>query len=176
MTENRPSNAKVALNNGIIVGAALIIYSLLLYILEVPYTSKASWVSYLILIIGAVLGIKQWRDKYNSGYVSYGGAFSNGFLTLLFAGILASVWTGIFFGVIAPGEIDKLIEAAEEQMYQRNPNMSDSDFEMAMSWTRIMMQPWLMAFWGILGNTIAGLIISLIVAIFMKKEKPLFEE
>lgn len=61
-------------------------------------------------------------------------------------------------------------------MYQRNPNMSDSDLEMAMSWTRMMMKPWLMAIWGIIGNTIAGLIISLIVAIFMKKEKPLFEE
>lgn len=54
--------------------------------------------------------------------------------------------------------------------------MSDSDLEMAMSWTRMMMKPWLMAIWGIIGNTIAGLIISLIVAIFMKKEKPLFEE
>jgi hypothetical protein len=176
MTENRPSNAKVALNNGIILGTALILFSLLLYILDVPYTSKASWISYIIIVIGAVLAIKQWRDKYNDGYLSYGGAFSNGFLTLLFAGILASVWTGIFFSVIAPGEIDKIIEATEEQMYQRNPNMSDSDLEMAMSWTRMMMKPWLMAIWGILGNTIAGLIISLIVAIFMKKEKPLFEE
>lgn len=100
MTENRPSNVKVALNNGIILGAALILFSLLLYIIDVPYTSKASWISYLIIVIGAVLAIKQWRDKYNDGYLSYGGAFSNGFLTLLFAGILASVWTGIFFSVI----------------------------------------------------------------------------
>jgi hypothetical protein len=172
----KPSNVQVALRNGLILGAVLIVFSLFLYVLGVSHDSKIQYLSFIILIIGAVMGIKQWRDKYNDGYLSYGQAFLNGFLTLLFSGIVASIWTLIFFGVIAPGELENILRATEEQMYEANPNLTDEQFDMAMRWTGMMMRPGWMAFWGLLANVFAGLIISLIVAIFMKKEKPFFEE
>ncbi|MBE0637155.1 MAG: DUF4199 domain-containing protein [Bacteroidales bacterium] len=176
MEENKPSNVKVAINHGLLLGVALILFSLLLYVIGIPMDSKFQWLGYLVMVVGVVLGIKQWRDKYNDGFLTYGQAFSNGFLTILFAGILTSIWSLLFFSVIAPGEIDKMIEIAEEKMYESQPNLTDEQIEMALSYSKMFMSPVWLAVWGFIGNLVGGAIISAVVAIFMKKEKPIFEE
>jgi hypothetical protein len=171
----KPSNVKVAINNGLLLGVALVLFSLLMYVVGIPLDSKIQWTSYAIMIAGLVLGIKQWRDKYNGGFLAYGQAFSHGFLMTLFAGILTTIWVFLFFGVIAPGEIEKMMEAAEEKMYESQPNMSDEQIEMALKYSRMFMSPVWMAVWGFIGNVVVGAVLSAIIAIFMKKEKPLFE-
>ncbi len=171
----KPSSAKVAITNGLLLGVALVLFSLLMYVIGLPLDSKVQWISYVIMIAGLVLAIKQWRDKYNNGFLTYGQAFSNGFLTILFAGILSSIWVLLFFGVIAPGEIEKMMEIAEENMYESQPNMSDEQVEMALKYSRMFMSPVWMAIWGFVGNIVVGAVLSAIIAIFMKKEKPLFE-
>jgi len=170
----KPSNVNVALINGLYLGAVLIVYSLVLYLLGTPRDNWLQYISYLIMIVGVVLALKQWRDKYNNGFLNYGQAFSNGFLTILFAGILTSVYIFVFFQFIAPEEIIKMAETAEEQMYQKNPNMSEADIEMAMKYAKMFMKPWLMSIMGLFFNALAGLIISAIVSIFMKKEDKQF--
>lgn len=174
MDEQKTSNVNVALINGLFIGAAMIVYTLILYLSGLPRDNWLQYLSYLIMLIGVVMSIKQWRDKYNNGFLSYGQSFSNGFLTLLFSGILTSLYAFVFFQFIAPGEIAKMMEMAEEKMLESNPNMSDADLEMAMKWTSMMMKPWVMAIWGLVGTTIVALILSAIVSIFMKKEEKQF--
>lgn len=176
MEENKPSNVKVAINHGLLLGVALVLFSLLMYIIGLPLDSKVQWISYGIMIAGLFYGIKLWRDKYNDGFLSYGQAFSNGFFTILFAGILTSVWVLLFFSVIAPGEIEKMMEIAEEKMYESQPNLSDAEIEMALSYSKMFMSPVWMAVWGFIGNLAAGTILSAIIAIFVKKEKSIFGE
>jgi hypothetical protein len=174
--DQKPSNFKVALNHGLFLGVALVLFSLLMYVIGVAMDSKIQWISYVIMIAGLVLAIKQWRDKYNNGFLTYGQAFSNGFLTILVSGIISSIWILLFFGVIAPGEIEKMMEIAEENMYESQPNMSDEQIEMALKYSRMFMSPVWMAVWGFIGNIVVGAVLSAIIAIFMKKEKPIFEE
>jgi hypothetical protein len=174
MDEQKTTNVNVSLINGLYLGATLIVYSLVLFLLGLPRDNWLQYLSYLVMIVGVVLAIKQWRDKYNNGFLSYGQAFSNGFLTLLFAGILSSIYIFVFFQFIAPGEVAKMAEMAEEKMLEQNPNITDEELAVAMKWTTMMMKPWLMALWGLLGTAIVGLIISAIVAIFMKKEDKQF--
>lgn len=102
------------------------------------------------------------------GYLTYGGAFSHGFLVILFGIILSGIYTFIFFQFIAPGEIQVILDETEQKLYSQG--MPDEQIEMAMKWTRMMTKPWAMAAWGIVVSTIVGLIVSAIVAIFMKKE------
>lgn len=176
MEENKPSNVKVAINHGLLLGVALVLFSLLMYIIGIQLDSKVQWISYGIMIAGLFFGMKQWRDKYNDGFLTYGQAFSNGFLTTLFAGILTSIWVLIFFSVIAPEEINKMLEIAEEKMYESQPNLSDEEIETALKYSKMFMSPVWMAVWGFIGNLVAGTIISAIVAIFVKKEKAFFAE
>jgi hypothetical protein len=171
----KPSNVNVSLINGLYLGAVLIVYSLILYVAGFPRDNWLQYISYLFMVIGVVLAIKQWRDKYNNGFLTYGQAFSNGFLTILFAGILTSVYIFVFFQFIAPEEITKMAETTEERMYQKNPNMSEADIEMGMKYATMFMKPWLMSILGLFFNALAGLIISAIVSIFMKKENNQFD-
>lgn len=164
----RSSGTKVALINGIYTGLALIIVSLVLYLLDVPRDSYIQYISYLVMIVLTFIFVKQWRDQYNDGYLSYGGAFGHGFLVILFGSIISAIYTFIFFSFIAPGELAIMIEEAEQQLYEQG--MSDQEIEVAMQWTRMMMKPWMMSIWVIVGGAVAGLIISAILAIFLKKE------
>ncbi len=164
----KPSSAKIALINGIYLGIALIVLSLVLYLLDVSRDSYAQYLSYVVMIGLMIIFVIQWRDKYNGGYLSYSGAFGHGFLVILFGTILSAIYTYVFFAFIAPGELMVLIEEAEQQMYEKG--MSDQEIEMAMSWTRMMMKPLMMGVWVIVGGAIGGLIISALAAIFLKKE------
>ena len=165
---NKPSGTKVALINGIYMGLALIIVSLVLYLLDVPQDSYIQYISYLVMIVLTFVFVKQWRDQYNGGYLSYGGAFGHGFLVILFGSIISAIYTYVFFSFIAPDALAAMIEEAEQGLYERG--MSDQEIEVAMQWTGMMMKPWMMAIWVIVGGAIAGLIISAILSIFLKRE------
>lgn len=167
-TSNRPASVRVALVNGIYMGLALIIVSLIFYLLDIPRENPVQYLSFVVLIVLTIIFVKQWRDQYNGGYLTYGGAFSHGFLVILFGVILAGIYTFIFFQFIAPGEIQVILDETEQKLYSQG--MADEQIEMAMKWTRMMTKPWAMAIWGIVVSTIVGLIVSAIVAIFMKKE------
>lgn len=166
--------ARVSLQQGLILGLALILFSLLMYLFGVEYQNKIQYLSYLIIVVGLFLTMKQWRDRYNNGYVTYGSAFKNGFLTMLFASILVSIWTAIFYGLIAPGEIDRILEITEERMLENQREMTDEEIEMAMKMTRMFMTPVTMAITGLIFNVIIGTIISAIVGLVIKKEKTSF--
>lgn len=172
--EQKSSNAKVALINGIFLGIALIFFSLILYILDVEREHWLQYLSFVIMFVGVFMAQKNWRDKFNEGFLSYSKAFSNGFLTILFSAILTALYTFAFFELIAPGEIQTMLEAAEENIYDQNPNISDAEFETAMKWTAMMIKPWVLALWGILASVFAGLIISAITSIFIKNEPKQF--
>ena len=133
---NRPSNAKFALINGIYMGVALIIFSLVLYLLDVPRESPIQYLSYVITIALTIVFVIQWRDKHNDGFLTYGQAFSHGILIILFASILSAIYTFIFFQIIAPGEIENMLKEARESMYD-NPAINDDNIDMAMSMTEI---------------------------------------
>ncbi len=172
--EQKTSNVKVALTNGIFLGIALIFFSLILYILDVEREHWLQYLSFLIMFVGVFMAQKNWRDKFNEGFLSYGKAFSNGFLTILFSAILTSLYTFVFFELIAPGEIQIMFDAAEDKIYDKNPNISDAEFETAMKWASMMMKPWVLALWGLLASVFAALIISAITSIFIKKEQNQF--
>ena len=172
--ENRPSNAKVALINGIYLGIALIFFSLILYIIGVDREHWLQYLSFLIMLIGVFMAQKNWRDKYNDGFLTYGQSFSNGFLTILFASVLTALYTYSFFEFLAPAEHLKILETAEESIYEQNPNISDEEFKVAWKWTSMMITPLALAVWSIVGGVFGGLVISAITSIFVKKEPQQF--
>ncbi len=168
----RPSSAKVALTNGLYLGLALIVLSLILYLLDVPQDSPAQYLSYVVMIGLTIVFVLQWRDKYNGGYLSYSQAFGHGFLVILFGTIISAIYTYVFFEFIAPEVLVKMLEEAESKMFDQG--LPEDQIEMAMSWTRMMMKSPMMSVWVIFGGAIGGLIISAVLAIFLKKENKEF--
>ncbi len=112
--KQKSSNFKVAVTNGIYLGIVLVFYSLILWILGVEREYWLQYLSFLIIVIGIFIAKKNWWDKYNEGFLTYGQAFSDGFLTILFGSILGAFYIYAFFEFIATAKHVAMLEAAEE--------------------------------------------------------------
>jgi hypothetical protein len=170
--ENKKQSAFAsAISPGIIISAALTLYSLVLFLLDVSYDSKLTYLSYLILAFGLFWAIFSYRNKQEGGFITYGEVFKYGFFVGLVISIIVGIYTFIYVKYINPGIIDDIMVKAEEDMLTRNPNMSDEQIEKGLSYVEMFTSPVIMAVFGFFGNLVASTVISLIIAIFAKRKK-----
>jgi hypothetical protein len=171
--EKKQSAFASAFSPGIIISAALILYSLVLFLLDVVYDSKLNYLSYIILAIGLWWAITSYRNKLEGGFITYGEAFSSGFFVGLVISVITGIFTYIYVQYINQGIIDDILLKAEEDMLTNSPDMSDEQIEQALSYVEKFTSPAIMAVFSFLGNLLASTIFSLIIAIFAKREKPI---
>ncbi len=155
---------------GIYLGFALIMYTLVLFILDVDMESPLKYGSYAIMAIGLYMSIIAFRDKQLDGFISYGKAFSAGFYTGLFASVIASIFTVIYVQYIDTELIANILLIAEESMLEGNPDMTNEQIDQALSMTEMFTSPIMMGVMGFIANLILSAILSLIIAIFAKRE------
>jgi len=168
----RPGMVKTALIYGLLIGVLLILIQLVFYLSGGLTNIQATYVSYAVMLGGIILATKARRNQDLGGYITYGQALGFGTLTIFFASLLLSIYIFIFYKFIDPGAIDLVIEAAENKMLDRNPNISDDELDMALSISRYLIKPGFMAISNIFNYTFLGFVMSLITSIFMKKENP----
>ncbi|GAP44357.1 hypothetical protein TBC1_12161 [Lentimicrobium saccharophilum] len=162
-----------ALRYGLYTAAAFVLFSLLLYSVDVSRTGWVNYLSFVILIIGIVIATIAYRDKINSGFLSYGRCLSIGVLISLVVGIVMAIYSYVFFTYFDPGALDKLLEASEQEMINRG--MSDEEIDLAMPFTEKMMSPVFLSITSLLSMVLYGTVFSLITSIFIKKEDNSFE-
>ncbi len=170
MEEKMKSAFMPSLMPGIYLAFALIIYTLLLFVLDVDMESPLKYGSYIIMAIGLYLSIVAFRDKHLDGYITYGKAFSAGFYTGLFASIIASIFTIIYVQYIDTELIANILILAEEGMLEQNPDMSNEQIDQALAMTEMFTSPIMMGVMGFIANVILSAALSLIIAIFAKRE------
>ncbi len=170
MEENKKSPFMSSLSSGIILGIVLIIFSLIMYFLDVDSESKIMWLSYVILFIGLYMAIVSYRKKLPGEIMTYGQAFLSGFLTGLFTSVLVAIFVYIFVEYIDTTLIAKKLAEAEEQILESQPDISDEDLDRALSITKAILNPAMMTVFSFLGNLLLSTIFSLIIAIFAKRE------
>jgi len=146
----------------------MIVFSLILFLLNFSQGSGLEYLSYLILFGGLFLAQTNFRNKYLGGYIEYGKAFTVGLLTSVFLAIIMGIYTFIFFKYIDPGAMEEAMTMAEQKMMDRG--MSDMEIEQGMAMARKFQSIGLYTFFAIAGNIFFGAILSLITAIFVKKE------
>jgi len=168
--ENQKSAIKPSLSYGLLLGIALIVYSLIMYLLDIDLESKVQWISYLIIAGGLFWAMISFRDKLSGGFITYGKAFGVGFLTGLFAAILSAIFTYIYLTMIDPGMIEEILLNAENKILESDPNMSDEQLEQALSIAEKFTSPIIMTILGFLSSVFFATILSLIIAIFVKRE------
>lgn len=169
----KPSLFKASLNYGLMLGGALVVYSLLLYVLGLIGKQSLSYVSFIFYIALMILGIKEYRDKQSGGFITYGNSFVIGFFIALIGGVISAIFTFILFK-FDPALVQSMLEKARQTMEEKQ-NMTEEQVELAMKMTENMMSPLWMMIWGVAASAFIGAIISLIVSIFMKKEGTPFD-
>ena len=170
MEEKKRSMAPNALNFGLMTGAAIIIYSLLLYITNLYMTDALGYIGYIILLGGMFWGTLEFRKKTETGFIAYGQAFSSCFLIGIIAGVLVSVYMFIFAQYIHPGFVGEVLEKTRIKLQEKN--MTEDQIDAALEWTRKFTTPMMMLIFGFLAYAVFSAILGLIAAIFLKKVDP----
>jgi prepilin signal peptidase PulO-like enzyme (type II secretory pathway) len=169
MEENKSSFMKSSLYWGVILGVVLIIYSLLLYFVDLSYEKWVSWISYVIFIGGIIISTISYRNNELGGTITYGQALGFGTMVILFAAVISAIYSFIFMQFIDPGSIDKILQMAEEQMIERG--IPEDQIEMGLEMQRKFMKPWLISLISVPGSVLFGFIFTLITSIFIQKKK-----
>jgi hypothetical protein len=158
----------------LIVSAAMIVYNILMWVMGLSLNKFISYPSYIILIVGMVMGTVAYRDKYNNRLLSYGKCFTSNFLIGLYASIIGAIWVYIFFNFIGTDLIPKILENAKEEIMNKTPSISDEQLQMQMSYVKKFTSPLMMVMWAFVGNTFFSAIFALIISAFVKKEEKSF--
>ena len=174
--EEKVNPWKSNLTNGLILALVGVVYSLIIYFLDLSLNKTQGYVMILIQIPLLYFLLKSYRDNYMHGQITYGQSVGAGVIIYLYYAIVMAVFGYILYTVIDPGLVAKQLAAAEETMRAKG-NITDAQIDAGMKFTAKIMKPGIMSISGIFFNMIWGTIICLIVSIFIKKEgNPLIDE
>ena len=169
------SSWPLATRYGLITGVALAVIALILQQTGISDPTKqntgASLISSLLTFAITYGGIHMADNAFksmNNGYGTFNQLFGVGFKVSLIAGIIGAIWAILYFQVIDPGIMDRIMEGQMEQMLEKG--MSEEDAERAMSMTSKFTSPPIIAAFSLVGSVIIGCVLSLIAAAILKKD------
>ena len=161
--------ANPAFQYGLLIAAGLIILSLIMYAAGMITVNWISYVGYAILLGGLVFGTIKFRDDYSGGFISYGRALGFGTLASFFAALISAVFAFVFYKMIAPDALNELRIAAEINILETTPNVTDQQLDLAVR----MISPFMIALTYLFSYTFVGFVFSLVTAAFLKRKDPM---
>jgi hypothetical protein len=128
------------------------------------------WIGFVIMIVVLVLGIKAVREESEGKYLTYGKGVGTGTLISLYSGLMSSVYTYIHFKFVNPEFADYQIALLRDKWAAAG--LGDAQMEQAERMTRMMMGPGVQACLAPIFVVLFGLILSLIISAFLKRNPP----
>ena len=162
------STARVALKWGVILGIALIIYTLILFLTDNVGNNKLGFISLAISIAGLVLAMRDYRTL-NGGFMSYGEGLSVGTLTAGVSGLLSSLFSVFYTTVIDTGAMERMTDRVREQ--SEESGLSDEQIDQQISILEMFQSPGLSFAFGVISAVIFGLLLSLVIAAIMRRNR-----
>jgi hypothetical protein len=167
------STFSLALKPGLIVSGALVAFSLVLWatVSDINTQKYLGWINYLILAAGYYFYTVQYRNEHKNGALTFGEAFVFMLFMTIVISLVQAVYTYVLMVWLDPAMIQKMLDIATEEMYKKD--IPEEQIEQSMKMMSFMFQPWLLAIMSIFSNMFGGIIMSLIIGLFTKKEAPL---
>ncbi len=167
--EEKVNPWKANLTNGMILGLAGVVFTLVLWFLDLTFSRGASYLFLLIAIFLLYYFIKSYRDNYLHGMITYGQSVGAGMIIFVYQSIIAAVFGYLLYTVIDPELAGKSLAFVEEQMRAKGKIPEDM-IETSLEMQKKFMTPGIIAIFSIFGNLLFGIVASLIVSIFTRKE------
>jgi hypothetical protein len=169
----------VAVRGGLITALILIAFGLVLQVTGISDPANpnatANIVSTLVSIViltGGIVWVLRTHKADQNGYLTFGRGLTAGMMVSVIVGLVTLVWMIVNFMFIQPEMIEVMQETAREQMYERQPNITDEQVDQAMGFMSFMFNPFVLGVIGLVTTLIQGLIISLIVSAVVKNNPP----
>ena len=128
------------------------------------------WLGFVIMAVVLWLGIKAVREDSLHQALTYGQCVGTGTLISLYSGLMSAVYTFIHLKFVNPNFADYQIELIRAKWAAAG--MSDAQMEQAEGFTRKMMGPIIQTIMTPILVVVIGLILSLIIAAFLKRNPP----
>jgi hypothetical protein len=166
MEQKSTSVWKSALMPGIYLAITLILVSVIFYVMGNPFSKIAQYLTYPIMIAGIALAQIGYK-KILGGTMTFGQAFGVGLIAMIYASVISGVYTYFLYEFIDPSLQEQLRIFTEEQLIQKGT--PEEQIEMMVDMTAKFQKPAIMFAMSIFFGALMGSIISLITAIFTKK-------
>jgi ABC-type sugar transport system permease subunit len=159
----------------LILTACGAVFNLLLYFTgfqteKIAIGQHLQWIGFIIMIVILWLGIKAVREESPNKALSYGAGVGAGTLISLYSGLMSAVYTYIHFKFINVDFVDYQLTLIRAKWAEHG--MSEAQMEQAEGFTRKLMAPAVQAVIFPFAAVFIGLVISLILAAFLKRNPP----
>jgi hypothetical protein len=154
--------------SGLIMGLITVIYTLILYAIDFMFNPYQGYVFYIVQAVVLFIFIKSYRENYKNGYITYGQAFASGIVISLFTAIIYAIFIYILYTFIDTDLVNKQLAFIEETFVKAGLPQAIIDSGLKMQ--KKFLQPAIYAPTKLLSSLLTGTILSLFVAIFIKKE------
>jgi hypothetical protein len=154
---------------GAITGIALIAIQLLFYYTTGKFNSTETLVgtaSWIIFAVSLFYFSRQYRNEFSPQYFSYGSAFRVSLLTGLFASIIVSFFFYLFCK-LKPEVIKQFLLEYQKLFEERG--IDENDIEVIINALQRLMSAGFATFNYMFGQAFLSVIVSLIVAIVVKR-------
>lgn len=170
MEGNQPKIGKFSLNYGLILGLISIVFGVMLYTQGLHYemSTPVIVISTILTIVLIVLGTLAFK-KANGGYLKLGEAVKLAVGIALVSTIISLLYQYVLVNFIEPDFMDKALEVAKPAAFEKNPSMTEEQWDQAASMQKKM--SWLRYPIGLIISCLVGLIIGLISGLILKKDK-----
>ena len=159
---------KTNLTNGLIMGLVGIVYTMVMYFLDLTFNTTLGYLFMLVQIFLLFFLVRSYRDNYLLGNITYGQAVGAGVIIILYSAIIMAVFNYILYTIIDPGLTTKKLAFMEDMMLKKGTPQAAIDTFMKMQ--EKLQKPAIVAPLSIIGSMVGGTIMSLIIAIFARKE------
>ncbi|QBA64453.1 DUF4199 domain-containing protein [Muriicola soli] len=168
MEQNQPKTGKFALNFGVFLGVVSVVFSLMLFSLDMHYQGGIAvmLVSILITLAFIVLGMIQFK-KANNGYMSFGQALKIGVGIGLIGAVIGVLFNQVLINFIDPETMTKAMEYQRQQLEVAGLSSQQIDAQMEMA--EKFSSPFIQIAIGLVGSIILSFLVSLIPALILKK-------
>lgn len=172
------SPAKSAVQYGLFFGILMILEFVILYVVGLDTITNPAvgivinLLNYLVLpILFIVLACNNFKKNINSGFITFAQCLKAGVTTTFIAALIYAIFT-VIFNIIFPEFTQEMLDKTRTMMMETNPNMSQEQLDMALSWGEKFSSPFIVVPFTLAFYSFIGLIYSLIIGAILKNDKP----
>lgn len=166
------TTTSVGLRYGLLTGLVSIIFSFGLNITH-QESSPARYISFVILIAGLVLAMKNFKLQ-NQGFMSFGQGIGIGTVLSAVVGLLTGIFAYVYMSFIDPEMMGRITDKMRADMEARG-GVSDEQIDQAIAMSSKFTNGPFMVLAAVLGTLLLGVLMSLVISAFVKNAQPEFE-
>lgn len=137
-------------------------------------TIIASLIGIVVIIMVIVFAIKEYRNQFSGGYITFKRAFWVSFLCSLFLAILSALFLYLFYQYIIDFDVMMSEQLDQTILQLKKRKLSEEQIKQSVTMSKKFMTMPIMISFAFIGSWVLNTLISLIASAILKKQ-PAYE-